>query len=442
MTHLVHGEEFSPISVGSHGALTPEMLLSLEKAWRLRTGKDPSKFFNYGPTSVTPKNWVGTLQTRYVRLEIVPRGALELADDDKNRLDRNLTQMLRLALGTGAVRLGEAAITHQGSLYDQSVDALCDRVLLARRRRVLREYGARTEPSKSVRGRIVFPQQSLTSVRSPGTFVSHWVELHQDVPANRFLKGALRRLRARVGLRVQRRVDECIVQFDGVETPSDPLDELHRIRLDRIPSDYGEAISLAHDLLQGHAAGLFAGSFSAESQVIYTPDLFETFLYRLVHDVARSQNVQVLFHPKGRPLGSWDSGPFEGAEFGRMIPDIELRRLGEETPLLLIDAKWKWPKESSKGLGLDRSDVHQVMAYAARTGCTRVALVYPRMHEPPASSGHAIRISTSQPITLTPIFLPLLWDRLEDAMSRLKPLVQTSVAESASSKASHEVANR
>lgn len=431
MMRQVSVEEYQRIPIGGPaGLMTYDELGQLEAIWEARTGKASSQFFDYGPASVAPKNWIGTLQSTSVRLEVSPPGTSTLSTEDKKRLDYNLSQMLRIALGVGALRLNEGGVASESSLFDQSVNALCDRVLLARRRRIVREYGARTEPSKTVRGRIVFPDQSIASVRRPGVFISSWVELHEDVPANRFLKGALRLLRGRVRLASQRRVDEVLAQFDGVHFPNDPMDELHRIRADRLPADYRAAIDLARDLLQGNAAGLFAGSFSSESQVVYTPDLFEGFLFRVVYDIARSIGLQAFFQVSGRALGAWESGPFEGADVAPIIPDIELRPFGSDVPVLLLDAKWKWPKESSKGLGLSRSDIHQMVAYASRTDCTRVALVYPRLGTPPEASGHSIRLSTDPPISLTPIFIPLLWNRISDLRAVLEGVVESSLPRS------------
>lgn len=438
MRRLVTVEEFERIPVGgTTGRLTPDELLHLEKTWEARTGKGSSRFFDYGPASVAAKNWIGTLQSAKVRLEVSPPGTAALDRERKKKLDYNLSQMLRIALGVGALRLTEGGVAAESSLFDQSVNALCDRVLLARRRRIMREYGARTQPSKTIRGRIVFPDQSIAAVRRPGAFISSWVELHEDVPANRFLKGALRVLRARVGLASQRRVDEVLAQLDGVSLPSDPIDELQRIRADRLPSDYRAAIELARDLLHGHAAGLFAGSFSSESQVVYTPDLFEGFLFRVIYDIARSFGLQAMFQVSGRALGEWESGPFEGGDFVPIIPDIELRPFASDAPVLLIDAKWKWPKQSSKGLGLSRSDIHQMVAYASRIGCTRAALVYPSIGKPPEASGHPIRLSTNPPISLTTVFIPLLWDRISDLRAVLAGIIELSVAESILASSSH-----
>jgi 5-methylcytosine-specific restriction enzyme subunit McrC len=62
-------------------------------------------------------------------------------------------------------------------------------------------------------------------------------------------------------------------------------------------------------------------------------------------------------------------------------PDITVCHAGQggaaSKVLRLVDAKWKRLDPRTSQFGVDRADIHQMLAYALRYGCDDVELVYP-----------------------------------------------------------------
>jgi 5-methylcytosine-specific restriction endonuclease McrBC regulatory subunit McrC len=336
------------------------------------------------------------------------------------KLDVNIGTMVRIAMERDVIRLGEAEFGPSESHLERGVEALCDLVLAARRRRILRTYAVHREESSALRGRLRFPEQSLLAIEHPGFFASEWTDLDEDHPVARFLRGALERLRLRVGGYVRQRVESVLAELDRVPVSDLALVVPAADWRSRIPREYGQAVDLAEDLLEGRGVGLLAGSTYARTEILLTAPAFERFVERLTRDVASAAGCATRFKPGGRFLGQWVIGPSAGALAGEIIPDVEVRSAAGE-PLILVDAKWKELVPARPSLGVASSDLYQMLAYATRLGCGHAILVYPwtgesaPFDEPPslalAHAGGELHIRV--------VALPLLWETLDDVRSEL-----------------------
>lgn len=421
---LLSREEYEPIRIDGPGeGLTGRQLKRLVATWRATTGRDPGGAFQYGPGFVKPTNWAGSVAAGEVVVEVVPRGARSLDQAGRDRLDENLGQMLHLALSKEALNLGIGEVNPRGSRFDRAVEALCDLVARARRKRVLRRYRVREEVTRPARGQLCFPAQSAVAVRHPGFAACRWVELDEDNPENRFLKAALAFARRRVNGPLRRQVDEALIMFELAAEPPNPSLEYGLIQFGRLPEEYVEAVELAHGILEGGAVGIFAGTRSSRSEVLFLPDLFQDFTGRLVQQFARDRELAARLELRGRLLSRWGSGLFAGAESIEFVPDAELVDPPSPTPLAIIDAKWKVLRPGSPGLGITASDVHQMVAYATRLGCQRTALVYPwlgaapppQIEEPPI-----MEVGTSpDAVKIAVVCIPLLWRSVEEPVARV-----------------------
>lgn len=415
---VLEREEFERIQFGSGSdELTPAEFSRLATAWRATTGRDVSDFFEYGSGFVKPKNWVGSIAASGVTVQVVPRGAKTLTGSDKDLLDRNIGEMLHVALSQEALPTGAGEVGVRGSRYEKAVEALCDLVLRARRNRVLRQYETRSELNRSLRGQLMFPGQALSEITKPGLFLSRWVELGEDVPPNRFLKSVLGICRRRTGGWLRQRVDDVLAGFDLVGQPDDPIVELSRIRFERLPPDYVDAISLAQSLLMGEALGLFTGSAASRSEVVFMSPVFEALVGKLTRDAAEMIGLAANVKERGRFLAKWSAGPHAGTEAVEIVPDAELVDPLTGHTSLIVDAKWKWIRPAAPGLGVSADDVHQMHAYASRLNCTRAALVYPWIDRsgPFGDEPPTLRVGQPEsPVWVHIVCVPLLWDEADD----------------------------
>lgn len=423
MKHLLR-EEHQPIRIAKEdgeAGITIGQLERLIATWRATTGRDPGKAFEYGQGFVKPTNWVGSIAAGDVLVEVVPRGALALAEEDRQKLDRNLGEMLHLALAPEPLSFGAGRVSPHGSRFERAAEALCELIRTARRKHVLRAYHSRDEMTRNVRGALRFPEQGLVAVQRPGLSACRWVELGEDTPENRFLKATLLACRRRVGGGLRRQVDEALVAFEHAVEPSNPLLEYERIQFGRLSPEYVQAIELGKDVLAGTAGGILAGSLASRSEVVFLPGLFQGFVGHLAQELAGRHGLDCRLEQRGRHLGHWGSGPFEGTSLVELIPDVELVARATPSTEAVVDAKWKTLRPSSSSLGLNAADIHQLLAYSLRLDCGNAALAYPWLSDrSPFSQAPRMHLgSPPQRVELAVIALPLLWDDLGEVMAVL-----------------------
>ena len=421
-------EEFEELAFGDSAAgITPAEWATFQSRWRTLTTKKLSGCFEFTGSAIKPKNWVGVVESDAFTLQVVPRGSKALSEPERVRLSRNIDRILRIAISGRTIQVTEADLAAGGSRFDSAVESMCDLVLMARRRKQLRRYVARTEVTSSFQGRLLFPAQAITSIRRPGAFACHWVEPNQSTPENLFLKWAIRVLRPWAGANARRRLDQCLAEFDDV-SDEDGLPQYTRIRYDRLPGEYADAIRLAKSLVDGELPGLFAGTFRSRSELVFMPDVFELFVRRMTADVSSLLGLAVATKT-GLSLGRWLSGPHTGKRCFEVIPDVELRPSGQSSTRLLIDAKWKWLRPESGVLGIDEGDVHQMVTYLHRFGCSQGMLVYPWLSDQ-ASSAPAIRFETlgAVPLGITIARIPLLWEKVSEASAAIQSALMVASA--------------
>lgn len=418
-------EEHQPIHVGGGASaaegLTSRQLERLLTAWRATTGRDPGQAFEFGPGTVKPTNWVGSVSLGDFLLEVVPRGALALDEEGRERLDRNIGEMLHLALGSEPLSVGAGQASLFGSRFEKAVEALCEQLAVAQRKQVLRRYEMREEVVRAPRGSLRFPAQAVVAVQRPGFTAVRWVELSKNTPVNRFLKGVLSRSRHRVGGGLRRQVDEALIALEGAGTPLAPLLEFERIDFGRLPPEYVALVELARNILEGNAGGILSGSLDGRSEVIFLPDLFQGFLGRLIQDFAASRGLLAELERRGRRLAKWASGSFRGASLVEVRPDAELLEPLAREPAGIVDAKWKRLRPDLPSLNLSAEDVHQMAAYGLRLSCGRLALAYPWLGaKTPLPEPPVLEIGRgAQRMKLMVIAVPLLWDDLAEVVTEV-----------------------
>ena len=111
-------------------------------------------------------------------------------------------------------------------------------------------------------------------------------------------------------------------------------------------------------------------------------------------------------------MGRWRTGRYDGTEAFEIIPDIRLRKTGNDRPRAVIDTKWKRLNPKSKTFGISNTDIYQVTAYATALDITEAVLIYPWIGEgSPFGSTTLMSLAvgpTTRPISVTVAFVPML----------------------------------
>lgn len=190
------------------------------------------------------------------------------------------------------------------------------------------------------------------------------------------------------------------------------------------------AIELGKSLLMGEAVGLFAGSTASRSEVVFMSPLFEALVGKLARDIGEALGLAAAVKERGRFLAKWESGLHTGSEAVEIVPDAELVDPGSGRTVLLIDAKWKWLRPATPGLGVSADDVHQMHAYGARLNCRRAALVYPWIgrDEPFSGEPPRMRVGRAQsPMWVDVVCVPLMWADLDEVAARFRSRIEEVV---------------
>ena len=371
--------EWQLIKFGLPGQIGPTEFYAILDKWRRSTGEDPGKFFDFRADGFRPKNWVGTIGTELVQLEVLPMGADGLDSKSKRTLDRNLSAMVASAAADQSIELPDALLDTDGGRFETLLATFCSLFAISRRKKVIRGYSRERALTRSVRGRLVFPAQMTQSIKQPGVSVSEWVSLSENVPENRYLKAVLMSSLAKCGPKVRRSVQEILAQLEHVEDPRSPEVAWRAIRFDRLTADYVRLLCVGRALLEGYAPGLFAGFATASSEIIFTASAFESFVQQEVAIAASRVGLRTIAQKKGDYLGKWESGVHAGCSVFELVPDIQVRpkaTAGIARPCVL-DVKWKSLNLGSRTLGIDSNDVYQLMTYANRLNHSTAILVYP-----------------------------------------------------------------
>lgn len=365
-------EEWEKIPLGGRSSvLSFSDVRSIFETWRAQTDTDPEGYFTLSERSLRAKNWSGTLPTKDILLEVVPKGSKHLISEQKDTLDRNIGTMMQAALAGRVFSFTDAELSDTGDRYEALINSFVNAVSQARGTSLLRRYTTNRATTAKVIGRNVFPAQILESLRRPGYFVSEWVSLDEDIAENRFLNGVLKYVRPHSAGQLRARLDRQLVGFEKVSSPAEPMREWAKIRFDRVPEIYRTALHLGRAILERRAPGIFAGTQNGTSEIVFTAKAFEAFTANIFKDLAPALGFKAIVQGN-YDLGAWSSGN-SGFE---IKPDIELlpNSYGES---ILLDTKWKRLNPYAENYGIRPEDVYQMIAYAARLGHSKAILLYP-----------------------------------------------------------------
>lgn len=311
-----------------------------------------------GKWMLLPNGFVGAVQVDDLLVEVKPKDKVGIsqilflisyAKDPGFRpqnVEAETTDDLWAALGETLARHGECATS----------------------RGVLQGYVSRDEALQTVRGRIRISDQVT---RRPGMMspieVTH-DEYTIDIPENRILRGAVRRMLAvpRLDLAVRRR----LMHLDRKLTDASSLirgDRLPRWTRSRLNAAYVPALHIAEVLLQNMVAEAAIGKLHVASFVVNMAKVFEDFVTVALTEALRQ-------YP-GRTVAQYktylDEPRSDGAQRVVMRPDIV--HLIDGQPALIFDAKYKAASTTGQ---YPNADQYQMLAYATATGKTDAWLVY------------------------------------------------------------------
>lgn len=305
-----------------------------------------------------PNGYVGSVQINDLLVEVKPKDKvgvsqilflLSYAKDPGFRpenVESKPTNELWAALGETLARLGERATS----------------------RGVLQGYVSRDEALRTVRGRIRMSDQ-LT--RRPGfSFpieVTH-DEYTTDIPENRILRAAVRRMLA-VPL-LEAGVRQRLLHLDRKLADASALvrgDRLPRWAPSRINAGYVSALRIAEVILQNLVAETAVGRMRVASFVVNMSKVFEDFVTVAITEAMRAYPGRT----KAQYKTYMDEARLDGTPRIVLKPDIV--HFIDKKSMLIFDAKYKAASANGR---YPNADHYQMLAYALALKQPCAALIY------------------------------------------------------------------
>ena len=340
----------------SHGVrLTPDQLHALR---RVASSIDVSPTSTSGVWDLRPNSEVGVVRLPDLTVEIRP----------KLPIDRVLF-LASYALGAFQLKPDVADLDRSTDLVEAMVQLFHAAVRQATGRGLLQGYQTQEETLNVVRGRIRIEDQLRRRYGIAVPIEVRYDEFTPDIPPNRLLKAAVRRLawlphRSPVSRRLLSAMRAVFVNVSDVEYHPAHLPELP---VNPLNAHYQPALALARLILRSGTVELAAGKVESASFLIDMNQVFEDFV------VVRLREVLHLT-PYTFPQGAQDHDlwldPNPNDRKVRLRPDISWWQ-GDRC-VFVGDAKYK----RTTAHGAQNHDIYQVLAYAVAAGLPSALLIY------------------------------------------------------------------
>ena len=331
-------------------------------------------------TAVLTRTHRGLRAGQVVGILSVPGQALEILpkiDGEDGTARAALVHMLAVAWGL-RVADGELAAlnTQRHDLLELLIRLFAERLLIAVRRGLPRRYLGRQEDLARLRGRLDIKRQFTHLAIRPDRLACRFDELSVDTPLNRVLKAAVSRLAGLAhSAENSRRLGELAARFEPVRNSSDPLGE--PVHLDRTNTAFHDLHRLAKLLLSGEWQSTTAGDATGFTLLFPMNTLFEEFIGRSLRRALAPRPVELQHQGHHALVGRDGKGRDEG--LFALRPDVVIG--GSDTRPIVLDTKWKQltphQPRHEKTMGVDQSDIYQMLAYARAYNAKRLVLLYP-----------------------------------------------------------------
>ncbi|MFM7199235.1 MAG: McrC family protein [Myxococcota bacterium] len=382
---------------------------AFDALYRYDTSRPESeRIFEWHPQHARATQWVGVIQLPQLLIEILPkldaapRGKVagqktmsaastpDLASEDEvasvpeplkpaHRAQRNLLYMLAVAGDVPLRPQDVARLDHQASALSETLAALfADRLLKEMLRGPARDYQAREENLRTLKGKLKLGLQVRHNAGHMERFFCEYEAFTDDIPLNRVFRAVCRLLLGMVRQSgTQDLLRRCLLMLDDVRDVRDPRALLPHITLTRQLERFAELFSFARLFLEHHAPLPGAGDARCFSLMFDMNMVFEGFIAGLLRSRVVPRLPGVLLDAQSLRTRRHLLETPTGTPVLRLKPDLVLKhRLGA---LLIIDTKWKRLTAGRHRSGVGRDDLYQLYAYATRYEARHSILLYPRV---------------------------------------------------------------
>ena len=361
MTETATVREWDHLPIGEGGVPEPtarRLSLFSERATRELRVPQPVLARTDRP-SLRAGQVVGVIAVPGASVEILPK-----IDRPDGAVRKALVHMLSVAYGLPVADNELTSLAAQDeTLLEFLVGVFADRLLTAVRRGLPHRYRLQQDDLPLLRGKLSIPRQITRHIVRPDRLACNFDELSVDTPLNRVLKAVVVRLRSITRHAANaRRLAELSARFEFVGESPDPLRE--PVALDRTNVAFHRLYAWSRLFLSGNWQSTTTGANAGVALLFPMNDLFELFVGRVMQSVLAPRSTR-LQHTGRYALTARDQSVFA------LRPDIVVDND------IVIDTKWKRLNPDDRVVGVEQSDVYQMLAYAHAYEARRVVLLYP-----------------------------------------------------------------
>lgn len=313
-------------------------------------------------------------------VEVLPKIGMEDArtSDELERSRGALLAMLHSARQVAITRIGpvpQQAV--HAPLLDIFIEAFLRCALDQARHGLLSRYVAHADDLPVIKGRFQAHGHVRRNVTRPHLLHCEYDEFTADNAYNRAVRATLETCRTWVSrASTQRMWFETHARYASISATKMSAADVTGLPRDRTTHRYTPLLTWCEWLLAMASPALSAGASQAPGLLFDMNKLFEAHAAKLEE---ASAGIDRIVHRQGPPLHLATNGPVDAFQ---LKPDITVWHVGLDGAAAgidrVVDAKWKRLDPHASDFGVDEADVYQLLAYAARYGCTSLELAYPQ----------------------------------------------------------------
>lgn len=396
---------------------TSDTLLLTHDFFDALTDIDPKQqIFRYTATMITPQKYIGLIQIKNIIIQILPKFHDKMnceANDEIIILNKNLFLMISFGISSfWKTRDMYFDDFNNSEIFENFFECLLHFYitglvqLLSRNQH--RDYIIRNNNLRFLKEKI-----NLTKYGNPSKIHIFPCIFHEYSPnsiINRTLKYCNTLLirditKGKNEEKIKKLLKKTLSILEIVEFIPVSIQEINKIQFNRLNNQYEPYIRFCQLFLSRKALSFNISHIKSFSFLFLMHEIYQNFISRIIETNIReylpSYSVNCQYHIGHLLLSS------HGSDLYKLLPDVVISLNGEIK--LIIDLKYKRLDIRKPQMGISINDINQMCVYGAKTGCSKIILLYPNF----GNYSHE-NISTSWKIQLMNSFTAELFIRTID----------------------------
>lgn len=329
------------------------------------SGHEGSPYYTLIHNGVKFNQHVGVIQVGNTTIEVLPKS--DKTTEDEDTWKNVLIQILRITSGIEAAATSKSNLKlHSNSIFDLYIELFIKECEKLTHQGLVKKYRKVQENQTALKGRLHLPGQIRDNLIHKERFHVEYSKYDQNHMINQILKKTLSVLtRIPIRLDLRSRVRRQLLFFEDVGDCAVYEQMFNNIHLKRKSERYSKALEIARLILLNYHPDISRGNNHVLALMFDMNQLWERFITKMIRKDL-SDRYQVKAQNK---KAFWQSGNISRG----LKPDILLIPKGGSDEKVVIDMKWKTPKNRTPS----DQDLRQIFAYNELYNSQKGILLYP-----------------------------------------------------------------